>query len=252
MNQEKFSILIVEDEGIVAADLAARLSQTGYTIAGIADNYEEAIDVFKTKLPDLVLLDITIKGNKTGIDIAATINTMLPTPFIFVTAHADVDTLQKAKNTFPASYLLKPFTTSHLHVAVELALHNFAYQKTVGNTNPMVLNNAEDDIYLKQDYLFIKEGQTFIKLNQQDIGYLESQDNYVRFYTASKSYLVRCTLSKAIEKLKQNFMVRTHRSFCVNIHKVNSFTEHEVSIFNTDLPIGRNYKDEFISRFELK
>lgn len=252
MNQEKFTILIVEDEGIVAADLAARLTHTGYIIAGIADNYEEVIDLFKTKLPDLVLLDITIKGTKTGVDIAAAINNILPTPFIFVTAHTDAETLQKAKNSFPAAYLVKPFTTSHLLVAVELALHNFAYQKTVANTNPEVLNSAEDDIYLKQDYLFIKEGQTFIKLHQQDIGYLESQDNYVRFYTALKSYLVRCTLAKAINKLKQDYFIQVHRSFCVNINKVNSFTEHEVTINNIKLPIGRNYKDEFISRFELK
>ena len=62
MSKELFTIMIVEDEGLVAKDLEARLQQTGYNIAGIADNFDDAINLFKKKLPDLVLLDITIKG----------------------------------------------------------------------------------------------------------------------------------------------------------------------------------------------
>ena len=252
MAAEIFTILIVEDEGLVAIDLSERLKQFGYAIAGLADNYDDAVDLFKKKLPDLVLLDITIKGKKTGIDIATEINKILPTPFIFVTAHTDADTLQKAKNTFPASYLVKPFTTSHLLVSVELALHNFAYQKTVATANPSVLQDAEDDIYLKQDFIFIKEGQAFIKLQQADVLYMEAQDNYVKLFTSHKNYLIRCTLAKAQEKMKPDYFVRIHRSYCININKVDSFTEHEVIIKGINIPIGRNYKDEFISRFELK
>lgn len=252
MTAEIFTIMIVEDEGLVAIDLSERLKQSGYAIAGLADNYEDAVDLFKKKLPDLVLLDITLKGKKNGIDIATEINKILPTPFIFVTAHTDADTLEKAKNTFPASYLVKPFTTNNLLVSVELALHNFAYQKTVANANPSVLNDAEDDIYLKQDFVFIKEGQAFIKLQQADVVYMEAQDNYVKLFTGEKNYLIRCTLSKAQEKMKPDYFVRIHRSYCININKVDSFTEHEVMINEIKIPIGRNYKDEFVSRFELR
>ena len=252
MPNKQFTILIVEDEGLVALDLSARLQQAGYFIAGIADNYNEAILLFKTKLPDLVLLDITIKGNKTGIDIATEINKILPTPFIFVTAHTDADTLQKAKNTFPASYLVKPFTTSHLLIAIELSLHNFAYQKNIDSLDVANLNGAEDDIYQKQDAIFIKDGHTFIKLHHSQINFLETDDNYVKIATTEKLYLIRCTMAKAIEKLKRDFYVRVHRSFCVNINKVDRFNEHEITIEKHTIPIGRNYKDEFIKRFELK
>ena len=252
MTNELFTIQIVEDEGVVAADLAERLKQTGYAIAGIADNYDDAVELFKKKLPDLVLIDITIKGKKNGIDVATEINKILPTPFIFVTAHTDADTLEKAKNTFPASYLVKPFTSSHLLVSVELALHNFAYQKTLATANPSALNDAEDDIYLKQNFVFIKEGHKFIKLKQADIIYMEAQDNYVKLFTGQKNYLIRCTISKAQEKMKADYFVRIHRSYCININKVDSFTEHEVMINEIKIPIGRNYKDEFVNRFELK
>ena len=252
MPNELFSILIVEDEGLVAKDLAARLMQTGYNIAGIADNYNDAIDLFKIELPDLVLLDITLKGKKTGIDIATEINNILPTPFIFVSAHTDADTLGKAKNTFPASYMVKPFTTSHLLIAIELALHNFAYQKTIAAPNPEAITDDEEQLYLKQDFIFIKDGNTFIKLRQADVVYMEAQDNYVKLVTREKSHLIRCTLARIIDKMKKNFFVRIHRSFCINIDKVDSFTEHEVSVNDSKIPIGRNYKEEFINRFQLR
>ena len=80
MIEQKFNILIVEDERLVAKDISARLKQKGYDIVGIADNYETALTLFNTHLPDLVLLDINIKGDKNGIDIALQINQTRPTP----------------------------------------------------------------------------------------------------------------------------------------------------------------------------
>ena len=252
MPNEPFTILIVEDEGLVANDLAARLMQTGYSIAGIADNYTDAIDLFILKSPDLVLLDITLKGKKSGIDIAIEINKILPAPFIFVTAHTDAETLGNAINTFPAAYLVKPFTTSNLLVSVELALHNFAYQKTVSITNTEGLADLQEELYLKQDFIFIKDNNTFIKLHQADVVYMEAQDNYVKLVTEEKNYLVRCTIARIVDKMKKDYFIRIHRSFCVNINKIESFTEHEVSINNNKIPIGRNYKEEFINRFHLR
>jgi two-component system, response regulator PdtaR len=252
MNKHSFNILIVEDEGIVAADLAARLTHSGYTVIGMADNYDEAIDLFMQHKPDLVLLDITIKGTKTGIDVATEINRLQPSPFIFITAHVDAATLEKAKYTFPSAYLVKPFTTSHLLVSVELAIHNFAYQKKGLQAETALPQNQEEELYPKQEYLFIKEGYTFVKLHQQDITYIEAQDNYVRINTTQKHYLVRCTLTKAMERLNNNFIIRVHRSFCVNINAVDGFTEQDIQVGNATIPIGRNYKADFIQQFEIR
>jgi DNA-binding LytR/AlgR family response regulator len=253
MIEQKFSILIVEDERLVAKDIAARLTQAGYAIAGIADNFDSAISLFAANLPDLVLLDINIKGDKNGIDIATTINNSVPTPFIFVTAQTDADTLQKAKNTFPSAYLVKPFTTNHLTVSIDLALHNFAYQKS-GTTEKTIVNGVEEEeenIYLNQDFVFIKDGQTYIKINQKEVLMIESEGNYVKIHTVEKRYLIRCTINKAIEKMKQPYFVRVHRSFCVNINRVTKFDEHDIILEHVKVPIGRNYREDFIKNFDL-
>jgi len=253
MIEQKFNILIVEDERLVAKDIAARLSQAGYAIAGIADNFDSAIASFDAHSPDLVLLDITIKGDKNGIDIAAAINNTVPTPFIFVTAQTDADTLQKAKDTFPSAYLVKPFTTNHLIVSIDLALHNFAYQKRGSEEKSIINKEADEDenIYLKQDFVFIKDGHTYIKINQNEVLMIESEGNYVKIHTAEKRYLIRCTINKAMEKMKQPYFVRVHRSFCVNINRVTKFDEHDITLENVKVPIGRNYKEEFIKNFDL-
>jgi DNA-binding LytR/AlgR family response regulator len=251
MSEQKFKILIIEDERLVAKDIAARLTQNGYLIADIADNYETAMTLFNEHLPDLVLLDINIKGDKNGIDIATQINNTLPTPFIFVTAQTDADTLQKAKNTFPSAYLVKPFTTAHLLVSIDLALHNFAFQKKNTDTQESQ-DDSNETLYTKQNFVFIKDSNCYIKINQNEVSIIESEGNYVKIHTPAKKYLIRCTISNAIEKMKQPYFVRVHRSYCVNINKVTKFSENEISIDEVKVPIGRNYKENFIKNFDLE
>lgn len=251
MTEQKFKILIIEDERLVAKDIAARLTQNGYSIVGIADNYDAALTLFNEQMPDLVLLDINLKGDKDGIDIATKINSTLPTPFIFVTAQTDTDTLQKAKNTFPSAYLVKPFTTAHLTVSIDFALHNFAFHKKPNDSSDLP-DESDKAFYTKQDFVFIKDSNCYIKINQNDVYLIESEGNYVKIYTPEKKYLIRCTINKAIEKMKQPYFVRVHRSFCVNINKISQFSEHEIVLEKIKVPIGRNYKENFIKNFDLQ
>jgi two-component system, response regulator PdtaR len=246
---EKVKILIVEDELLVAEDLAVRLRYEGYEICGIASNMDDAMDLFKEHTPDLVLLDISIHGERTGIDIAYAINELLPTPFIYITAHADAMTVNSAKETFPAAYVIKPFTTSSLLVSIELAIHNFAYRK---DTSATPEDAAEGNIYLKQNYVFVKDGHRFVKLFLNDILYLVSEDNYVRIATREKSLLIRNTLSKTMEVLKNSSFVRVHRSYCINANHIQSFTENEITIGADTIPVGRIYKEELVKIFGFR
>lgn len=253
MIEQKFKILIVEDQQLVAKDIAARLTNFGYEIVGIEDTFEAAVSAFKNHKPDLVLLDININGQKNGIDIAIEINNTIPTPFIFLTAQTDAETLQKAKSTFPSAYLVKPFTTTHLSISIDLALHNFAFQKKESAEIP---DNTDEDyretFYLKQDFLFIKDGNNYIKINQNDLLLLESEGNYVKIHTKEKRYLIRSTINNAIEKIKQPHFLRVHRSYCINLNKVVKFNENELVIEHLTIPIGRNYKEDFFKTFKLK
>jgi DNA-binding LytR/AlgR family response regulator len=246
---ETFKIQIVEDELLVARDLAERLKQSGYEVVHISDNMDEAVAAFKKHAPDLVLLDITISGTKTGIDIAHAITEIQPTPFIYITAHADALTVNKAKNTFPAAYVIKPFTTNSLLVSIELALHNFAYQ----NNDVTGEDIAQDgNIYLKQNHVYIKDGYKFIKILLNDILYLNAEDNYVKIVTEDKSFLIRNTLTKTTEVLQKSFFVRIHRSWCINTNHIDSFTENEVIVKGTPISIGRNYKEELMNIFKFR
>ncbi len=123
------SILIVEDERIVATDLRGRLTSFGYTVVGMASTGEEAIRMTEERSPDLVLMDITLKGEMDGIQAAGTILERHEIPVLYLTAHADSGTLARAKVTGPFGYILKPFDERDLLTTVEMALYKFALDR---------------------------------------------------------------------------------------------------------------------------
>lgn len=118
----KGRILIVEDEGIVAADLARKLEQLGYEVAGIAEYGEEAVALDARLRPDLVLVDIWLKGPMDGIQAAEAIRHQHDVPLVYLTAHSDPPTLARAKLTGPFGYILKPFDERDLATQIEMAL----------------------------------------------------------------------------------------------------------------------------------
>jgi PAS domain S-box-containing protein len=121
-------ILLVEDERIVAMDLQARLQRLGYAVAGIASTGEEAIKAATDTRPDLALVDVRLKGEMDGIEVAGQFRKRLGVPVIFLTAYADADTVERAKKTEPLGYLIKPFQEEELITSIELALHNFSME----------------------------------------------------------------------------------------------------------------------------
>lgn len=117
------SILVVEDEGIVAMDIQARLRSLGYAVAGHATNGEDAIALARNLRPDLVLMDIMIEGDMDGIETARRISLLSGPPVVYLTAYADERTLSRAKLTGPLGYVIKPFEDRDLKLAIEMALY---------------------------------------------------------------------------------------------------------------------------------
>lgn len=118
-------ILIVEDEAIIAAEIKSTLELLGYQVVGHAMNGDRALDLFATVQADLILLDISIKGTLTGIDLAKVVREKYKKPFIYITSYADKVTLDLVKSTHPYAYILKPFSENDLKVNVELALYKY-------------------------------------------------------------------------------------------------------------------------------
>jgi len=127
--KEKCNILIVEDEIITAMGLRSKLTTLGYGIVGEAVTGDEAIRMAGESQPDLVLMDIRLKGEADGVDTAKRINEQFDIPIIYLTAYSDEHTLKRAKITAPYSYLHKPFALKDLHTAIELALYRHDMEK---------------------------------------------------------------------------------------------------------------------------
>ncbi|HEX9830508.1 MAG TPA: response regulator [Thermodesulfobacteriota bacterium] len=117
------TILIVEDEEIVAMDIKDMLTDLGYHVHGMASSGEEAMKEIETAKPDVVLMDIMLGEEKDGIRIAEEIRTSFNIPVIYLTAYADDTTLEEAKKTTPYGYILKPFEEKELNTAITMALY---------------------------------------------------------------------------------------------------------------------------------
>ncbi len=119
----KTQILVVEDEGIVAEDIRQSLQNMGYMVSAVASSGEEALKETAKNIPDLVLMDIVLRGELDGIETAAQIRSRYNIPVIYLTAYTDVKTLERAKLTEPFGYIVKPFDGRELRTAVEMALY---------------------------------------------------------------------------------------------------------------------------------
>lgn len=123
------SIILVEDEIIVAADVKNRLENMGYSVLGIFDTGEEAIEKVGELKPNLVLMDIVLKGEMDGIDAALKIRELFNIPIIYLTAYSYEKTLERAKITEPFGYVLKPFEDREIQSAIEMAIYKHQMEK---------------------------------------------------------------------------------------------------------------------------
>jgi DNA-binding NarL/FixJ family response regulator len=125
------SILVVEDEIIVAKDISETLVSCGFRISGIANNAMSAMQLFKSRIPDLILCDINLGKGKTGIDFVREAMKIQRVPVVFVTAYSDDNTVNEAFDTIPDAYLTKPFTNEQLCITVNRVLRKAkGYLKT--------------------------------------------------------------------------------------------------------------------------
>jgi CheY-like chemotaxis protein len=113
--------MLVEDEAIVAWDIAETVKRLGYTLVGMADNAERAIDLAETTAPDLILMDIRLNGAADGIEAARVIRERTGLGVIYLTAHADLATMERAAATAPLGYVFKPFSEAGLRAALARA-----------------------------------------------------------------------------------------------------------------------------------
>ena len=225
-------ILIVEDETIIAQDIAFCVQDMGHKVAGRVTSAEAALDLIKSNEPDLVLLDINLGGEMDGIDLGRLLDQQFRIPFIYLTSYYDGQTINRAKETYPAAYIIKPFAEQDLKLNIELAIHR------------QRLPRQE----VKSSKFFVKRGQDLIAIEAVNITYAEAYDNYAKIHTPEETFLVSHTLKTIEEKLTEHGFLRIHKSYLINFEKISAISEGMVYIGDKPLPIGKSYKQQLQNR----
>ena len=157
-------VFILEDENIVAKDIEQSLKKLGYDVVGVASSGEKVKELLKDGVkPEIFLMDIMIKGDMDGIEVAEYVKEKYNLPVIFLTAYADENTLSKAKITEPYGYILKPFKEIDLHTTIEMALYK--HQKTAEMKKELdVYSTLVSESKNGKDYIFVKNKSRLIKI----------------------------------------------------------------------------------------
>lgn len=127
---EEVKVLIVEDENIIALNIKKKLKSFGYAVPAIVSTGEEAVKMAEIISPDLILMDIMLKGDMDGVAAAEEIKERFDIPVIYLTAYSDDKVLERAKITEPYGYIVKPFKAIDLRSNIEMALYRHSVQKS--------------------------------------------------------------------------------------------------------------------------
>ena len=255
MATEKINILIVEDESIVALDLATALHQDGYEVVGVVDQAEEAVRLFNQHVVDIVLMDIQLAGPKDGIETVADLMNIRQTPVIYLTAFTDHDTVSRVKQTHPSAFLVKPYQISNVRIAIELALNSFATRpaaSAIPREEPREAGTTKEPIWQMGDCIFIKYNYQFVKVPLVDVLFVQANRNHISLHISDRKFVLRLSLGQLFDRVLFDRLIRIHRSYAVNIDAIQSFTEQTVVTGKGEFPIGRNYKEDFLKRLDFR
>ena len=239
-------ILLVEDDWIIAKEISYSLQDLGFDVVGSFDNGEEALTKIKELQPDIVLLDIHLAGTLTGIDVGRHLQQDHNIPFIFLTALADTHTIEKAKLVDPYAYLVKPVNPESLYSTIEITLHNASRKKVEPPVLPPILENLTAD-----DGIFVKANKRLEKIMLRDILWVEAHDIYAMIFTLAGKYLLNSSLKVIEEKFPSSKFIRVHRSYIINLDKVNAIDENDLIINDHPIPVGKTYRETLMKRLSF-
>jgi PAS domain S-box-containing protein len=186
---EKKSILIVEDEAVSALDIKSTLINLGYHVAGVASTGEQAIEIVDAKVPDLILMDISLAGKFSGIDAAEKILSSHNIPIIYLTAYTEPEQAGQAKKTRPYGYIIKPFTEGELRTEIEISLYKFRL-----------------DLDFQQEHARLEEqvGERTRDLQRANDAHQESEQKFREFVYLLPEVVFECNLTGELLRVNDN------------------------------------------------
>lgn len=182
-------VVVVEDEAIIAMDLERRLSELGYQVVGSAANADKAIETVGLVEPDIVLMDIQLSGERDGVYASGQIKELYGTPVVFLTAYSDSEIVERAIQTDPMGYLLKPFSDREVRATIELAIAKRKFETELDHQRQLL---EEKVVELNEALAHVKELRALIPICawckdiRNEDGYWVEVSNYITKNTNSK------------------------------------------------------------------
>lgn len=245
MKEER--ILIVEDDPSIAENIEEILELLDYTNIDIANSANQAIKVIKKYRPDLIFMDIKLKGDKDGIELGEIIKQMIDVPIVYVTSYSDPTIIERAKRINPAGFIVKPFNTNDIHAMVEIVLYNKRTRPLSSDTGPS--KTSPESPYLVNDAVYIKADNAFERVDYEDIYYVEANGNMVTIFTKHRNYIIRKSMKDMEEKLPSNLFLRVQKSFIVQLGQIENFSTKEINLkMGASVQVGRQYYNSFLAK----
>ena len=229
--------VIVEDLQ-VAADFLVRCCQKSgqVEVKGHFTNAEEALKYLNVNSVDLIFLDVEMPGS-TGFEL---LDQLVYSPRVILTTSKT----EYAYNAFEykvTDFLKKPFTYQRFTEAL---------QKVINSQEPVPANGKNGESH-GSDHIFIKSDGKLVRLNYQDILYIESMGDYVKFVTLDKKYITHNTIKSLEEKVNKKFFMKVHRSYIINLLKIDDIRENDLFIKGIEIPISKAHKSEVLRRLNI-
>jgi len=231
------NIVLVEDEPDLAENYREILEYLGYEVLANFDSALATLDYLHAKKPDLMLIDIKIKGEKNGIELARVIQRDYGIPIIFTTAYSNDATLEQAFESAPINYLVKPITLENFKTALYLAFNT---------RNSLQVRPTSKKIKIRS------KGYVFY-LAADEVVFLKADGLYTTFITMDDTTFLERGVLKDVHKLfPEDQFIRVHKSYVINLRFVKSFNSKHIELLTYKIPMRRGYYNEFKSFFEDK
>jgi len=229
---KKARILIVEDDPFIAMSLSMLLKKHKYEVIGIKDTAEEALDICLQLKPDMVLLDIELNGDKRGTWLGEQLkNRKIDVLIIYLTAFNDQHTIESILKTSPELYITKPFNKKVLVSNIEIALQK---KRLVSET------------------IEVMDGRKKLRLNLDDIDYIQSEGNYLNVSLNDQPQVVIRGKLTDFENLVQNKgFLRVHLRYIVNASYIKEISKEYLKVSEETIPISKTYRPDIKKWFNV-
>lgn len=216
---------ILEDEILIAEHLSNLFISKGFEVVFCLDDVN-SVKLELHKQLDLLILDIKVPGNEDGVDLANYINKHHKIPFLYISSNTDDKTKQRVLNSKPIGFISKPFKNFDVEIAVDLALERYAHEA-------------------KNDFLFVKDKGSWVKIILKDIYFLKASDNYTLIELEKESILITKSLKYFEETITNKAFLKVHRSYIINLNHIQEYSKSDLRIKSINIPISESYHANF-------